>query len=217
MKKPLRDQIDELAAMGVAELEQQHLKLFGEEPTSAHRQFLLRKIAWRLRADREGGLPEPVRELARAIAKDVPLRNRVISNAGNRRAGFPIEQSAITTITPGHDSRLPMPGGLIVKKFKDRTIVVKVVDDGFEYDDRRYSSLSAIAQEITGTKWNGFLFFGRAQRKSAGNARIGSDRTGGRGRDLVGVSGDVSTGEVTKSRGGTDQWPTTKRRCPVLK
>lgn len=168
MKKPVRNQIDELAAMSVAELEQQHLKLFGEEPPSAHRQFLFRKIAWRLQADREGGLPEPVRELARAIAKDVPLRNRVISNAGRRRAGFPIEQSATTTITPGHDSRLPMPGGLIVKKLKDRTIVVKVVDEGFEYDDRRYSSLSAIAQEITGTKWNGFLFFGLTKEKIRG-------------------------------------------------
>lgn len=168
MKKPIRNQIDELAAMSVAELEQQHQKLFGEEPVSAHRQFLFRKIAWRLQADREGGLPEPVRELARAIAKDVPLRNRVISNAGKLRAGFPIEQSATTTITPGHDSRLPMPGGLIVKKFKDQTIVVKVVDDGFEYDDRRYSSLSAIAQEITGTKWNGFLFFGLTKENTRG-------------------------------------------------
>ena len=168
MKKPLREQISELGAMSVAELEQEHRQLFGEEPASAHRQFLFRKIAWRLQTDREGGLPEPVRELARAIAKDVPLRNRVISNAGKRRAGFPIEQSATTTITPGHDSRLPMPGGLIVKKFKDQTIVVKVVDDGFEYDDRRYCSLSAIAQEITGTKWNGFLFFGLTKENTRG-------------------------------------------------
>ena len=168
MKKLLRDQIDELSAMSVAELEQQHQKIFGEEPASAHRQFLFRKIAWRLQADREGGLPESARDLARAIAKDVPLRNRVISNAGKRRAEFPIEQSAITTITPGHDSRLPMPGGLIVKKYSDQTIVVKVVDDGFEYDDRRYSSLSAIAQEITGTKWNGFLFFGLTKENTRG-------------------------------------------------
>jgi len=168
MKKPLRDQIDELAAMSVAELEQQHLKLFGEEPASTHRQFLFRKIAWRLQADREGGLPESARDLARAIAKDVPLRNRVISNAGKRRAGFPIEQSVTTTITPGHDSRVPMPGGLIVKKVKDQTIVVKVVDGGFEYDDRRFKSLSAIAQEITGTKWNGFLFFGLTKENTRG-------------------------------------------------
>ena len=160
MKKTLRDQIDGLAAMSVPELQEEHRKLFGAEPESAHRQFLFRKIAWRLQADREGGLSESARELSCAIAKDAPLRNRVISNAGKRRAGFPIEQSTTTTITPGHDSRLPMPGGLIVKQFKDQTLVVKVVDDGFEYDDRRYSSLSAIAQEVTGTKWNGFLFFG---------------------------------------------------------
>ena len=144
------------------------MKLFGEEPASAHRQFLFRKIAWRLQADREGGLPESARELARAIAKDAPLRNRVISNAGKLRAGFPIEQSTTTTITPDHDSRLPMPGGLIVKQFKDQTIVVKVVDDGFEYGDRRYNSLSAIAQEITGTKWNGFLFFGLTKENAHG-------------------------------------------------
>ena len=170
MKKPLRDLIDQLTKMGVRELQQHYQDLFGEEPESVHRQFLFRKIAWRLQAAQEGGLPESARELARAIAKDAPLRNRVISNAGKRRAGFPIEQSATTTITPDHDSRLPMPGGLIVKQFKDQTIVVKVVDDGFEYDDRRYSSLSAIAQEITGTKWNGFLFFGLTKENTRGRS-----------------------------------------------
>jgi len=168
MKKTLRDQIDELAAMGVAELEQQHRQLFGEEPASAHRQFLFRKIAWRLQADREGGLPESARELARAIAKDAPLRNRVISNAGKRRAGFPIEQSATTTITPDHDSRLPMPGCVIVKEYGGKTVVVRVLDTGFEYDGRRFASLSAIAKEITGTKWNGFLFFGLVKERRGG-------------------------------------------------
>ena len=38
--------------------------------------------------------------------------------------------------------------------------MVKVLNDGFEYDGRRFSSLSGIAGEITGTRWNGFLFFG---------------------------------------------------------
>jgi hypothetical protein len=170
MKKTLRDQIDELGAMSVAELQQQHRKLFNEEPESAHRQFLFHKIAWRLQIEREGGLPESARELARAIAKEAPLRNRVISNAGKRRAGFPVEQSAICTIMPGHDSRLPMPGGLIVKQFKGQTIVVKVLDEGFEYNDHRYGSLSAIAQEITGTKWNGFAFFGLNKEGTRGRS-----------------------------------------------
>jgi hypothetical protein len=167
MKKLLRDEINELAAMNVAALQRRYQEVFGEAPTSAHRQFLFRKIAWRMQADREGGLPESARELARAIARDAPLRARVIANAERRRSGVPLEQTTTTTIAPGHDSRLPMPGGLIVKQFKGQTIVVKVLDDGrFEYGDRRYKSLSAIAQDITGTKWNGLLFFGLTEKKN---------------------------------------------------
>jgi hypothetical protein len=167
MKKLLRDEINELAAMNVAALQQRHRELFGDQPAPAHRQFLFRKIAWRMQADHEGGLPESARELARAIARDAPLRARVITNAEKRRSGVPLEQTTTTTIAPGHDSRLPMPGGLIVKQFKGETIVVKVLDDGrFEYGDRRYKSLSAIAQDITGTKWNGLLFFGLTEKKN---------------------------------------------------
>ncbi len=154
--------------MSVRELQQKHRELFGDKPVPAHRQFLSRKIAWRLQADHAGGLPESARELARAIAKDAPLRSRVVSNSEKRRAGIPLDQIATTTITPNHDARLPMPGGLIVKEFKGQTIVVKVTDDGFEYGDRRYTSLSAIAQEITGTKWNGFLFFGLTKETTNG-------------------------------------------------
>lgn len=167
MRKLLRYEINELAAMNVAALQQRHQQLFGDQPAPAHRQFLFRKIAWRMQADHEGGLPESARELARAIARDAPLRARVITNAEKRRAGIPLEQTTTTTIARGHDPRLPMPGGLIVKQFKGETIVVKVLDDGrFEYADRRYKSLSAIAQEITGTKWNGLLFFGLTEKRN---------------------------------------------------
>ena len=45
--------------------------------------------------------------------------------------------------------------------------VVKVLAGGFEYESRRYRSLSAIAREVTGTRWNGLLFFGLAERRDA--------------------------------------------------
>jgi len=48
-----------------------------------------------------------------------------------------------------------------------RQVVVKVLGDGFEYESRRYRSLSAIAREVTGTRWNGLLFFGLAERRDA--------------------------------------------------
>ena len=60
-----------------------------------------------------------------------------------------------------------MPGGWTMKHYKGRTHVVRVLDDGrFSYDDRQFKSLSAIAQEITGTKWNGLLFFGLTEKKN---------------------------------------------------
>lgn len=65
----------------------------------------------------------------------------------------------MVVVSQSHDARLPMPGSLIVKKYRERTLVVKVLDDGFEYEGRRYTSLSTIAGEITGTRWNGFTFF----------------------------------------------------------
>ena len=58
-------------------------------------------------------------------------------------------------------------GTLLTRRLGDRQIVVKVLTDGFEYESRRYRSLSAIAREVTGTRWNGLLFFGLAERRDA--------------------------------------------------
>ena len=49
--------------------------------------------------------------------------------------------------------------------------MVKVLDNGFEFGGRRYKSLSAIAQEVTGSKWNWFLFFGIADGAARGGSR----------------------------------------------
>jgi hypothetical protein len=58
------------------------------------------------------------------------------------------------------DSRLPLPGALLSRKWKGRTILVEVLAKGFRYENRHYSSLSAIAVAVTGTRWNGLAFFG---------------------------------------------------------
>jgi hypothetical protein len=62
-----------------------------------------------------------------------------------------------------------MPGSVLVKKYKGRTIIVNVLNAGFECGGQRFSSLTAIAKEITGTKWNGFAFFGLAKGAVRGN------------------------------------------------
>jgi hypothetical protein len=65
------------------------------------------------------------------------------------------------------DSRLPLPGALLTRKWKGRTILVEVLARGFRYENRPYHSLSAIAVAVTGTRWNGLAFFGltRGDRK----------------------------------------------------
>jgi hypothetical protein len=62
------------------------------------------------------------------------------------------------------DPRIPQPGTVLVRHVDGRTVTVKVLERGFEYEGRIYSSLSPIAREVTGTIWNGLLFFGLARR-----------------------------------------------------
>ena len=66
----MRKQIDELSKMPVSQLRQKYLEAFGEEARSHHRQFLFRRIAWRIQALAEGGLSERARRRALEIAND---------------------------------------------------------------------------------------------------------------------------------------------------
>jgi hypothetical protein len=152
--------IADLPGMSARQLQAVHRELFGAEHRIANCQHLRRKIAWHLQAANGGGLPESVRQYAIAIARGTELRSRVSENASRRHAGVPLDQTVTTRVVQTRDARLPMPGSLIVKNYKDQTVVVKVLDGAFEYEGRRFTSLSAIAGEITGTRWNGFAFFG---------------------------------------------------------
>ena len=151
--------VQRISRLDPAGLRELHRGLFGCDHPMPNPGYLRRKIAWQVQAQVEGGLPEAARQRALAVARNVQLRGGAGANAGRGRTAMP-EHAVTIRIAPTHDSRLPMPGSLLVKDFKGRTIVVKVLDDGFEYDGRRFASLSAVAKEITGTKWNGFLFFG---------------------------------------------------------
>src|ERR1700694_943422 len=156
--------IDDLRDMKVVALKRKYLALFGEESKSSNKQFLFRRIAWRLQANAEGDLSERARRRAAEIADDRDLRVRAPKEfSAPPDSGFP----SVDRTRPPKDGRLPEPGTLLTRRVGDRQIVVKVLNDGFEYESRRYRSLSAIAREATGTRWNGPLFFGLAERRSA--------------------------------------------------
>ena len=58
------------------------------------------------------------------------------------------------------ESYILKPNTKLMRNWKGNRHSVLVKADGFEYQDRMYTSLSKIANEITGSKWNGYLFFG---------------------------------------------------------
>ena len=99
------------------------------------------------------------RQRAQEIADDADLRKIAPANfftvAGEQIETIPGERSQ-----RNQDRRLPIAGSLLTREWKGRTILVEVLRKGFRYENRFFSSLSAIATEVTGTRWNGMAFFG---------------------------------------------------------
>ena len=163
MKVSTVNEIEELRRMKAVALRVRYREVFGEETKSSNRQFLFRRIVWRLQANAQGDLSEHARHRALEIADDADLRIRAPEGFFVRHE--PTEAPKLPApVGVRRDSRIPRPGVLLTRQFKDRKIVVKVLENGFEYQSRRYGSLSAIAREITGTRWNGLAFFGVAER-----------------------------------------------------
>jgi hypothetical protein len=159
-------EVGQLTGMNSRRLLEIHRELFGEERAVANAGHLRRKIAWHMQARKDGGLPDSARQYALAIARGTALRVQISDNAARRRQAIPLDRTATTSVLPEHDARLPLAGSLLMKDYKGRTIIVRVLDHGFEYDGRKFTSLSAIAQDITGTKWNGWTFFGMAKKEN---------------------------------------------------
>lgn len=59
------------------------------------------------------------------------------------------------------------PGTRLVRMWEGKKHVVLTMADGFEYEQQKYKSLSEIANAITGTRWNGWVFFGLKKKKEA--------------------------------------------------
>ncbi len=148
-------EIDGLRHQTVGQLKVKYRQVFGQESRSNHKQFLVRRIAWRLQADAEGDLSERARQRALALAQETELRIRAPQS-------FLREMSGATGKWRGdaRDRHLPIPGTWLTRQFQGQTVAVEVLEQGFRYEERVYKSLSAVARHVTGTQWNGFAFFG---------------------------------------------------------
>ena len=152
--------IESLMHLGIPALQLTHRELFGSDCTVLHVLYLRRKLAFELQARAAGRLSEESRQHALGIAWQTTLRTR----AHSQRA-----RPVSSTLSLGHDTRLPPPGSLLRRQFKGKTVLVKVLPAGFEYEGRVFGSLSPIANEVTGSNCNGFVFFGLARTARHGS------------------------------------------------
>jgi hypothetical protein len=86
MKAAVLKEVENLRRMSVTGLREKYREVFGEESRSHHKDFLFRRIAWRLQAIAEGDLTERARRRALEIANDADLRIRAPKQAGVQNA-----------------------------------------------------------------------------------------------------------------------------------
>lgn len=165
MQQSIGAMIKQLRRMSVGDLRAKWEDVFGEPARSNNKDYLWKRIAWRIQADMEGGLSDRARERAKEIAREADIRLRPARGAfeGDAEAA---SAPKIVARARGRtrDPRLPAPGTLISREYRGRLIEVLVKDNGFEYEGRPYRSLSAISKAVTGAHWNGYDFFALKNR-----------------------------------------------------
>jgi hypothetical protein len=150
-------EIAKLKSLTVGQLREKYLEVFGESTRAGNRDFLFKRIIWRLQSLEEGDLSERARRRAEEIARDADIRMTTPkppkTSAGAEKHIAPAPKGL-------GDHRLPIPGTVLTRTYRGRAHHVTVLPNGFEYDGTVHRTLSAIAKVITGSHWNGFLFFG---------------------------------------------------------
>lgn len=155
--KNIAAQIARLQHLTPKELRDKYLEVFGEPTRSANKDYLRKRLAWRMQSNAEGDLPERARKRAAELARDSDLR------LNPPRTDVPQDEPYVPAPQPG----LPMPGTVLRRDYKGRTILVTVLEKGFEFEGESFRSLSAIAKHVTGSHWNGRLFFGLSGKEKA--------------------------------------------------
>ena len=142
---PIPARLAALKTTPTPELKQQWRELFDSEPPPFNRRYLESRLAYRIQELAYGGLkPETIRRL-QDLAEDLDGKGR---GTARSRQGI-----------------VPIAGTRLLREWQGVEHVVTVTATGFEWQGRPYKSLSAIARAITGTRWNGWVFFGLKNHK----------------------------------------------------
>ncbi|VDA98995.1 Bacteriophage FIG01208078: hypothetical protein [Olavius algarvensis spirochete endosymbiont] len=136
-------QLATLQTLTLEQLREKWPDLYGSDPPRYKKQFLIKRLAYRIQELFYGGLSGTAKARLRQIAQDDPVATVEGKVSEERKSNENI-----------------LPGTRFVRVWNDRRYEVTAREKGFEYDGRIFRSLSAVAREITGTRWNGKVFFG---------------------------------------------------------
>jgi len=144
----MKETIEQLQQLSREELIKKWKKLFKtNSPQHARKDFLLKHIVWELQAKEQGGLsPQSKKQLDKLTDKMTKKQE--------------VKESDIKETCKQISTLEIKAGTKLIREYKDEKHEVIALEKGFEYRNKQYKSLSAIAREITGTQWNGKVFFG---------------------------------------------------------
>jgi hypothetical protein len=154
VEEALAIEIESIRKLKTKALQARYRELFGEETRSWNQAHLFRRIAWRLQAKAEGELNARARKRAAELADEAALRLRAPRQFWREDGSVGLGAPAV------RDPRLPPVGTVLKRDYAGGAIEVRVLATGFEYQNQVYASLSQLAQHVTGTRWNGYHFFG---------------------------------------------------------
>jgi hypothetical protein len=138
--EPILARLAALKAMSVNELKTEWQMLFDAPAPNNSRNFLEGRLAYRIQELTYGGPDKQTRRLLDLLADEV--------------------EGTLTRKAQIADPRNPVVGTKLIREWNGVAHTVTVLREGFDWDGRRYKSLSAVARAITGTRWNGYRFFG---------------------------------------------------------
>ena len=143
--EPILARLAALKAMSVNELKAEWQALYDAPAPNNSRNFLEGRLAYRIQELTYGGPDKQTRRLLDLLADEV--------------------EGTLTRKAQIADPRNPVVGTKLSREWDGIAHTVTVLREGFDWDGRRYKSLSAVARAITGTRWNGYRFFGMRERK----------------------------------------------------
>jgi len=159
-------QLAELERMSVEQLATKYRTLYGEPTRTRNKGYLRKRLAWRIQELTQGGLSPKALERIRQLGDELPERWRMRAGLPTPPTEPPVVVTAPQPLVP-RDPRIPPVGSVLRRAFGGKQHDVTVLADGFEHAGEHFKTLSAVAMRITGTRWNGFLFFGLTKRRSS--------------------------------------------------